>query len=114
MTSISLSKTTVAACTNAAQSLRHLKLSSEEKGILEQVQDFTTVESLIEHYVQEIGKRKNHSKMWRKVYAFTQFAGPVLEIFKQANLSPECSIALGLVGLLLIQVRSSKKDPEKL
>lgn len=38
------------------------------------------------------------------MYAFTHFADLVLEVFKQANFTPECSIAIGLVGLLLIQV----------
>ena len=56
-------------------------------------------------YVEEIGKTQRHNKAWKKVYAFLQFARPVLEVFRQANFTPECSIALGLVGLLLIQVR---------
>lgn len=72
--------------------------------MLVQANSIDAIEQFLSDYVKEVEKSQRHSKVWKKVYAFTQFAGPVLEVFKQANFTPECSIALGLVGLLLIQV----------
>lgn len=81
--------------------------------MLERVKDLATVEDFIAEYVEEMERKSKHGKVWKKVYAFSQFAAPVLDVFKQANLSPECSIALGLVGLLLIQVRQMIPKPSK-
>lgn len=105
-TAISLSSSALAACSRAAQDLHHLGITSEEKEIIEQSKTIEAVEDFIAQYIAEVNKKHYHDKTWKKVYAFSQFAGPVLEIFKQANFSPECSIALGLVGMLLIQVRN--------
>jgi hypothetical protein len=105
-TAISLSSSTLAACSRAAQDLQHLGITSEEKDIIEQSKTIESVEDFIAQYIAEVDKKHHNDKTWKKVYAFSQFAGPVLEIFKQANFSPECSIALGLIGMLLIQVRN--------
>jgi len=88
-------------------------LDPEEREVLEQVADLATVEDFIAEYVEEIERKSKHGKAWKKVYAFSQFAAPVLDVFKQANLSPECSVALGLLGLLLIQVRQMISKPSK-
>jgi hypothetical protein len=105
-TTISLSTSALAACSRAAQDLQQLGITSEEKEIIEQSKTIEAVEDFIAQYIAEVDKKHHHDKTWKKVYAFSQFASPVLEIFKQANFSPECSIALGLVGMLLIQVRN--------
>jgi hypothetical protein len=83
-----------------------LPLAGEEKEIIAKLQDLEAVEDFVRRYSTEVEKRQGHTKVWKKVYKFTQFVGPVLEVFKQANFTPECSIALGLIGLLLVQVRS--------
>ncbi|MCJ1389643.1 hypothetical protein MMC18_002500 [Xylographa bjoerkii] len=107
-----LSSTAVVACSRAANELQHFKFDSEEKQVLDQVRDIATVEAFMTQYLEEIDKKKKHNKIWKKVYTFSQFAGPVLDIFKQANFSIECSIALGLVGLLLIQPLNNKSEIE--
>jgi hypothetical protein len=106
LTAISLSASTLSACSRAVQDLQHLGITSEENEIIEQSKTIEAVEDFIAQYIEEVDKKHHRDKTWKKVYAFSQFAGPVLEIFKQANFSPECSIALGLVGILLIQVRN--------
>lgn len=72
---------------------------------MEKSKSIEGVEEFIAEFVAEVDKKRHHNKSWKKVYAFSKFAGPVLDVFKQANFSPECSVALGLVGMLLIQVR---------
>jgi hypothetical protein len=62
------------------------------------------VQEFIIQYVAEVEKRQHNTKVWKKVYAFSKFAGPVLDVFKEANFTPECSLALGLLSMLLIQV----------
>ena len=104
----SISTSTVAACSRATQNLQHLSITSEEKEILEETKTIDGVAEFITQYVAEVDKKRHHNKTWKKVYAFSKFAGPVLEVFKQANFTPECSIALGLLGMLLIQVRRIK------
>jgi hypothetical protein len=84
--------------------LAQLNITTEEKELLGEANSIDNIEKFLAEYVKELEKTQRHGKAWKKVYAFTQFAGPVLEVFKQANFTPECSIALGLIGLLLIQV----------
>jgi hypothetical protein len=100
----SLSPSTLTACSRAAQNIQHLNITSEEKEICDESTTIESVEEFVTQYVAEVEMRQTRTKAWKKVYAFSQFAGPVLDLFKQANLTPECSIALGLVGMLLIQV----------
>jgi hypothetical protein len=102
LTAISLSASTPSACSRAVRDLQHLGITSEEKEIIEQSKTIEAVEDFIALYIEEVDKKHQRDKTWKKVYAFSQFASPVLEIFKQANFSPECSIALGLIGILLI------------
>jgi hypothetical protein len=82
-----------------------LGITSEEKEVIDQSKTIEGVEEFIAQYVVEVNKKHYQDKAWKKVYAFSRFAGQVLELFKQVNFSPECSLALGLVGMLLIQVR---------
>ena len=109
----SLSNSTISAWARATQSLAHLTITVEEKELIEQANSIEAIEQFLSEYIKEIDKAQRHSKVWKKVYAFTQFAGPVLEVFKQANFTPECSIALGLVGLLLIQPLNNKSEIEE-
>ena len=102
----SLSSSALTACSRAARNIQHLNITSEEKEICDESTTIEGVEEFIEQYVAEVEKRQKRTKAWQKVYAFSKFAGPVLALFKEANISPECSIALGLVGMLLIQVSS--------
>lgn len=84
-----------------------MNITDEEKEIIKRSKTIEDVEDFIAQYIAEVDKKYHHDKTWKKkVYAFSEFAGPVLEIFKQANFSPECSLALGLIGMLLIQVRN--------
>ncbi|KUJ16654.1 uncharacterized protein LY89DRAFT_734748 [Mollisia scopiformis] len=108
-----ISPTTLEACSRAARNLQHLEMTSEESEILDQSQNIEMVREFIAQYVAEVDKRRQYSKTWGKVYAFSQFAGPVLDVFKQANFSPECSVALGLISLLLIQPLNNKSDIEE-
>lgn len=78
--------------------------------MIEQANSIEAIEQFLSEYIKEIDKAQRHSKVWKKIYAFTQFAGPVLEVFKQAKFTPECLIALGLVGLLLIQPLNNKSE----
>lgn len=81
-----------------------MRITAEEKEILRETKTVEDAEEIISCYVQEMTKVGSKSRIWKKVHAIAKFAAPVLEVFKQANFSPECSLAIGLVGLLLIQV----------
>lgn len=107
----SVSPTALAACLRAGHNIQHLSITPEEQEVLDQSNSIEGVQDFIAQYLAEVDKR-NHNKTWKKVYSFSRFAGPVLDVFRQANFSPECSLALGLVGLLLIQPLNNKSEIE--
>ena len=107
----SLSATTLEACSRASAQLKALKLDSQELKVLNNISSLDAAQHFVSQYAAAYKETGLARKGWKKVYAVSRFVGPVLDIFKQASFSPECSIALGLVGLLLIQVRCAYKSP---
>jgi hypothetical protein len=99
-----LSATMVEACSRASDQLKILKLNNQERQVVTNVLNLDVAENFVSQYVEAYKQIDSGKKGWRKVYAVSRFAKPVLDVFKQANFSPECSVALGLVGLLLVQV----------
>ena len=95
------------ACSQAAGQLRDMTITRditpEEEEMRAQATTVEDTQDIIDSYVAEIDKIGSNSKIWKKVHAFAEFARPVLHVFQQANFTPEVSLALGLVGMLLIQ-----------